>query len=566
MDATGIPTSQGGRKRGRVAQWFIARQRFAPLSIFVFIMLVTVLIVVAIERNEQAEDEALTRQVAQNVATEVNRRVSTHVAFLRAAAALFTVLDEVDRTAFTTFVSELPLDNAQTGAKGIGWAEVVKPQQVADFEAWHRTGSYEGFKIKTASTSETAQQDDKLVVVTFLEPETPGNLRTVGFDLYSDTARRAAIDLATRSAQPSASGKLERRFRGEESGAGFLILMPVFDTGQAGMPVKGFVFSPFDAEKIIPSALGAAALKGQTIRLYDGEPTPDNLLSKQQSQSSGGMRAREKVTIANHVLTIEVESARGNMLSILAIETLLFGLVVASLLAILVRLLSQQALDDQASLERLKVLNSIRDSLTRELNHRVKNTLANVLSIISLTRRRSEDLDTFADSLEGRVRSLSATHDLLTGSEWSATPLRSILEAETGLILGTYDKTVTLNGPEVLLAPNDALSLGMAVHELATNAHKHGALSRSDGQVEVSWKIWSPGLAEIEWREHGGPAVADERRRGFGIELIEKVIAHELDQNVDLKFDTKGVRCVLKVPVRERTEFAIREKPSISRL
>ena len=201
---------------------------------------------------------------------------------------------------------------------------------------------------------------------------------------------------------------------------------------------------------------------------------------------------------------------------------------------------------------------SIRNSLTRELNHRVKNTLANVLSIIALTRRRATNLDEFSEALMGRVGALSATHDLLTQSEWGTTPIRAVVDAELAPYIGGAEGTVSTRGTEIEIAPNDALSLGLALHELATNASKFGALSVPSGTVEVRWDLVTQGLARVVWTERGGPPVASENRRGFGTELIEKIVAHELGTAVDLRFDPGGVNCTLLVPVRLPVNFKIR--------
>jgi two-component sensor histidine kinase len=224
------------------------------------------------------------------------------------------------------------------------------------------------------------------------------------------------------------------------------------------------------------------------------------------------------------------------------------------------RLMTQQALEDGRSLDLLFEQNSIRNSLTRELNHRVKNTLANVLSIVALTRRRATGLDDFAEGIDARIRALSATHDLLTQSEWGTTPLRSVIEVELAPYAHDRDHEIVLDGPVVELAPNDALSLGLAVHELATNAAKFGALSVAGGRIEVRWKAQGEALARIEWIESGGPVVTKPLQRGFGTELIEKIVAHELRHPVELDFDTSGVRCTLLVPVRQLGQFALREK------
>lgn len=242
--------------------------------------------------------------------------------------------------------------------------------------------------------------------------------------------------------------------------------------------------------------------------------------------------------------------------------TLIFGVLVAALLMLLVRMLTQQAQEDEASLVWFEEQASIRNSLTRELNHRVKNTLANVLSIIALTRRRSDDVDDFANGLDGRIRALSATHDLLTQSDWGSTPVRSVIDAELLPYAKGDDHTVTATGPDVDLAPNDALSLGLAVHELATNAAKYGSLSTPGGSVSVDWRRVGEDIVEVEWLERGGPPVKQDIERGFGTDLIERIVAHELRHPVKLEFEPDGVRCVLVIPVRRPSEFMIRANRS----
>jgi two-component sensor histidine kinase len=205
---------------------------------------------------------------------------------------------------------------------------------------------------------------------------------------------------------------------------------------------------------------------------------------------------------------------------------------------------------------------SIRDSLTRELNHRVKNTLANVLSILALTKRRATSLDEFTERLEGRIRALSATHDLLTNSQWGSTPVRSVISAELAPYSRNLGPVIEMHGPHVELAPNDALSLGLAIHELATNAAKYGALGQPGGKLTIEWTRIGEDLARISWREDGGPPVPAQRTRGFGMELIERIVANELQNPVEMDFHPDGVRCTLTVPVRKSNPFAIREVPA----
>ncbi|MEO9462220.1 MAG: CHASE domain-containing protein [Marinomonas sp.] len=546
MTQSNLKTDKSGSVRDRLASLLLALPRVSAISVFVFMMIVTVIGTVAIERNERAKHERLMREVSHAVAADLDRRVSSHAAFLSAGAALFSVVDEVDKAVFASFVNALPRADDPAGSLGVGWAQAVQATQASSLK----------------------------VPVIFLQPESEGNRRSIGFDLYSEAIRHKAIDIAIRTGQPIASGKLQPANRKKGKGLGFLILMPVFDgsanrtagNNNAERALKGFVFTPFNASLALEEAVASSAHKDLNVRLYDGDALPENLLAFHKGDNVGGTSTLETVLVANHKLTISVDSAFRERISPLALETLLLGFAIALLLALLIHFLTQRAAENKAAVERLQQQSSIRASLTRELNHRAKNTLANVLSIISLTRRRSTDLDQFADALDGRVRALSATHDLLTRSEWSTTPLRAILETELSSLIEAREGAVRLTGPDTLLAPNDALSLGLAVHELATNAARFGSLSVPEGELWVSWRLAGQDVAIVEWRELGGPPVPQERTQGFGTDLIEKVVAHELRNPVDLQFLPEGVLCTFHVPVRERADFAIRQKPSISRL
>jgi two-component sensor histidine kinase len=337
--------------------------------------------------------------------------------------------------------------------------------------------------------------------------------------------------------------------------------MPVFEATPDGRRLKGFIYSPFNARDFLAAALEGEASAATSVSIFDGPPSADTLLATSGRHDPVGAVVTRQMEIAGRQWYFQVQGTKSTGLAGLSIATLVFGTLVASLLALVLRLLTTQALEDEAALQWFQEQASIRNSLTRELNHRVKNTLANVLSIIALTRRRATSLQDFADGLDGRIRALSATHDLLTQSDWGATPVKAVVQAELRPYAHDADHVVQLQGPEVLLAPNDALSLGLAMHELATNAAKYGALSKTGGQVAVCWQLVSDALVRIDWQESGGPPVPQQRGRGFGTDLIERIVAHELKNPVKLEFNPDGVRCVLTIPVRRPGEFIIRTTP-----
>jgi two-component sensor histidine kinase len=525
-----------------------------PVAIFLLIAAITVLSVFAIERGEDSRAAVQLRGRATAIASALERRANASSAYLRAGAALLATLDDVPPPRFRRFVSELRLDADYRGAEGIGWAPVVYPDEVETYDA--RMAADAPGRVRLHPRLDGSQP--YAVPVTYLEPDTERNRRALGFDMFSEAVRRAAMVEAERTARPTASGRVVLRQEGERAQAGFLIYMPVFEPIAGGRRLKGFIYSPFTARDFLAAALELEDAGNFSVRLYDGAVREANLMASIESAVAQGETVSERVEVAGTPWLLQVTSSYDGGLSGLSMVTMIFGMLVASLLMLLVRMLTQQALEDEASLRWFEEQASIRNSLTRELNHRVKNTLANVLSIIALTRRRANDLNEFADGLDGRIRALSATHDLLTKSDWGTTPIRAVVEAELMPYAQDGDHEIDLQGPEIELAPNDALSLGLAMHELATNAAKYGALGQTGGKVAVHWKLVSPGRVRIEWQESGGPPVAPQRGRGFGTDLIERIVAHELKNPVELDFAPEGVRCVLTVPVRRPTEFSMR--------
>jgi two-component sensor histidine kinase/CHASE1-domain containing sensor protein len=543
-----------GRPRSRTKRWLVRYPRGVPVAIFLLVAAITALSVFAIERGENQRAEAQLRGEADAVASALERRANASSAYLRAGAALIATLDEVPAPLFRRFVSELRLDADYKGAEGIGWAMVVPPARVGAFNALMDASAPGDVALHPAMPA----GQPYAVPVTFLQPDTERNRRALAYDMYSDPVRRAGMLEAERTARPTATGKVVLEQEGAGSEPGFLIYMPVFSSDEHGRHLKGFIYSPFNAQDFLASALELERPGLFGIRLYDREANRANLLAEISHQGQLGSSYTLPVTIANHPWVLEIESPRPTSLSGLSMLTLVFGLLVASLLMLVVRMLTQQATEDEAALHWFEEQASIRNSLTRELNHRVKNTLANVLSIIALTRRRATSLDEFVVGLDGRIRALSATHDLLTQSDWGTTQIRAVVDAELAPYVHTPEHRIEIEGPDIPLAPNDALSLGLAIHELATNAAKYGALTQSGGQVSVRWEVIAPHRVRLEWRERGGPPVKTLRGRGFGTDLIEKIVANELDSPVQLLFEPEGVTCVLTIPVRQPTAFAIR--------
>jgi PAS domain S-box-containing protein len=187
--------------------------------------------------------------------------------------------------------------------------------------------------------------------------------------------------------------------------------------------------------------------------------------------------------------------------------------------------------------------------LVAELDHRVKNILAQVAVVASSTRQGSHSIDEFLQSLDGRIQSMAAAHNLLSKSGWQSVGLNTLVRNQ----LAPYatGANVTISGTDIALPSAKIQALARVLHELATNAAKYGALSIPGGQVSVSWGCEPDGKATklvLIWREFGGPPVASEVQSSYGIELIRNLIPHELGGVVDLVLAAEGVSCKIELP------------------
>ena len=537
--------------------WFHKYPRGWPFLLFLIASITTAVSVMAIERaDKQTRAVELDRNLTE-ISSALQRRVTENIALLRAGSALFAMQDEVSPAQFAEFAQDLQGDGTLYGSLGMGWAPLVPVEGLGAFEyAIQGTG-----RLDFTVNPRPAPGQEHVAPVVYLQPDSVPNRRAIAYDMFSEQARRSAMERAVARRGPAATGLVHLvQDKGNPQAAGFLIYMPVFSERGGHRNAKGFVFSPFRAQTFLASASELYRNDSIDLAIYDDHVAPETLLAEQRADGISGPTIERRIDVGGQAWVVQVSDRAANTLSTLSRITLFFGAMASLMVMAIGRLITKRAAEDRHVLEWLTSQASIRNSLTRELNHRVKNTLANVLSIAALTRRRSNDIDDFTQSLTARIRALSATHDLLSQSDWGHAALGDIVRSELAPYMEGNESHVVMAGPAIKLAPNDAMSLGLAIHELATNAAKYGALSSIDGRIHVNWSLLSPQLAEIHWREQGGPVVVEPAKRGFGRDLIEKIVAHELKSEVDLKFNPGGVECRLKVPVRASREFVLRNE------
>ncbi len=191
-------------------------------------------------------------------------------------------------------------------------------------------------------------------------------------------------------------------------------------------------------------------------------------------------------------------------------------------------------------------------TLLRELVHRSKNLLAVVQAMSRQTATGSGSIDEFQRKFSARLQALSMAHDLLISHDWRGASMHDLARAQMAYCLDVGASEVgehaRIDGPKVMLKPEAAQNIGLALHELATNALAHGALSRAGGGVALNWQL-EDGRFLVDWRESGGPPVAPPPRQGFGYKVIKRLVAQALDGATTLDFAPEGFSWTLSVPV-----------------
>jgi PAS domain S-box-containing protein len=186
--------------------------------------------------------------------------------------------------------------------------------------------------------------------------------------------------------------------------------------------------------------------------------------------------------------------------------------------------------------------------LVAELDHRVKNVLATVSAVAGQTLETSNSMAHFVAALDGRIRSMAATHELLSTRQWQGMPMAELVRRE--LAPHASNSNTKIGGPEIMLSREAGQAMAMVIHELVTNAAKYGALSTKSGRVSVRWYRKLNGSAQLVlvWRETGGPGVDAQKKSGYGTSVVRDLIPYELGGTVDLSFAPEGVQCRLEIP------------------
>lgn len=194
--------------------------------------------------------------------------------------------------------------------------------------------------------------------------------------------------------------------------------------------------------------------------------------------------------------------------------------------------------------------------LLAELQHRVRNTLSVVRSIARRSAESSSTVEEYAAHLDGRLNAFARTQALVTRDPEGGVDLEYLVVEELSAYNAREGEQMRVTGPTVRFQAKAAESFALAIHELATNALKYGALGQSGGRIEITWRVdesTQPAELVFEWRERGGPPVKPPPRKGFGTELLERTIAFEFKGQTTLAYNPAGLQCTIMIPLSKRT-------------
>lgn len=548
--------TEKARSRVRVLfMWFVEPfGRPAPIALLVFIvgLAATLFAWRAVEVREDRLVHERFDNVAIQLISEISRHQGVHEQSLRAGAALVSVVDGVKAANWRAIYDNLRVGQLLPGVQGYGFAEAVAPEERAAHVARIRDQGFPRYRITPSG------ERDFYTPIAFLEPFDLRNQRAHGFDMFSDPERRAAMMRAAETGATAATGRVRLVQESDENAQpGFLLYVPIYRTGVAKegdrllFPgLAGFAYSPvrvLDFFNAILRSIQPDITRFAAIEVFDGAvASPEAMIFK-----SGDARAgvTEFMIERSHDLFGREWTLRMSPLPTFveavdrrARRDILFGGLAISFLAGALAWLVQQRQQQRE----LAVLRN--DMIAREMSHRVKNLLAVIQSIASRTMSGGRTLEEARIVFGDRLSALARAHSMLVDGRWSGASLRNLLEGE----LAPFGARISMSGPFVLLNSQMAQNMAMAVHELATNAVKYGALSRDEGVVRILWDVRKTSGGEtfsFSWQELGGPPASAPDRDGFGQTLLRRLVGASIGAEPVTDYAEQGFRYSFECPL-----------------
>lgn len=551
--------------------------RIQPLLVFFVVAFVGLMTAAAswltIEHTNQVSFEA----TAQEAVRRIGERIENHIILISSTKALFETTGEVPTAQqFKTFVGHLQEADQFDGIQGIGFARYV--QSGPSSNAMIAAELARNYGISRTPWPQTTEPNRTPIVL--IEPLTDRNKRALGFDMFSEPVRRAAIITAMKEQRLRATGAVKLvQENGDNQQSGFLLYTPFIAINSGRL--LGFVYAPFRIADLFDSALNRVPVLPVHLTAWDGDPLDSSMIYQsiqEPRQDAESYSVTSTLEVAGRTWTLTVKpsatyepSADQTRSIMLAIA----GLLLAAALAASSRA-QQHAIEVGETLrqESERAL-SDRELLLQEMKHRIKNMIARVMAISRQTARNSESLAEFSDSFGARLHAMAASQDLLARTSWQGADLRTLLVQELKQLFGDDFDEKGLNGPEVHLNEPAAQAFGLAFHELATNALKYGSARFDTGKLEVSWFIQdAPGEEEqlvLKWSElsidrlEAKEGAAPEKGSGFGTRLLDATMRIELGGWIETVRNDHGIDVAIRVPYERVKSTTVRPAASRSK-
>lgn len=540
--------------KARFDRWLREYPRATPIAVFCIACVLVGVAAWSVELAQRRMRIADWQAEARDIAAALEQQAASEAAYLEATSALFSSVDTPSPELFHSFIDRLQAVYDLNGVVALGWLQSVDRAQLPGVRARMAAEGRDDFTLQPIANP----QSWPVHAVTMIEPQTPANETLIGFDMSGEARRAAAMDRARRTDALAATQMVKlRQDIARAHSPGLLVFAPVWVL-KPTRSFRGFVFMSVRTGDFVTSSVSARLRsRGRIEILSEGPQGSERIYSSAPAAGRFEASLQQPIAVFDQQWTLRFSPVTSEGPFPLSLFVLASGGAFSLLLLAYILLVQRRNLDLQTLVDAQLSREKERAAFVRELNHRVNNTLANVTSLISLTRRRATDVQSFADSLLMRVRALASSHALLEGGQWGPTDLRSLVTTQLG-VSGVGDERILIDGPDVLISANAALAVGLALHELASNAGRYGALSTDEGKVTISWHVSEEQWVDVEWEESGGPPVEPPKARGFGLNLIERALADELGHPIVIEFDPQGLRCRFRIALREPRDFQIR--------
>lgn len=536
---------------------FPKAKRLVPAAVFVIVAALGAVIVgivyQAIRDAAQAEFQAR----AEEAVDRVTARFDEHVSLLSAAHALFVASrGDIGAGGFGAFVAGLGIESRYGGIQGIGYAETIPAGDEA-FAAARIAGEYGIERPVWPAATDQAYRTP----IVLLEPRGPRNEAALGYDMFSDADRRAAMLLSIGATAPVASApvQLAQEITSDKE-TGFLVYLPFYADGSAGVANRmpdGFVYAAFRAGDLHAAVLETDPALPVVLRTYDvSGPAPTLLYETpdhDRRQAADPMTTTIESQFAGRTWRFEIASTG----SLSQYADFLPVYALCAVVIVLAGSLAAGARWQHKAVESAIALNEAsrrsleeKEFLLQEMRHRIKNSLSRVMAIARQTASTSATLKDFTASFSSRMNAMARAQDLLARSHWGRADLADLLKTELGQVFGEGGASVA-QGPAIDLNERAAQALGLVFHELATNALKYSGVADGRATLAVHWDYEGEGdgrVLVLVWREDGNVVGGEPENKGFGSRLVEAGVTGELHGEIERRFDADGMRVTFRIP------------------